>query len=119
RMITETLAQSTRQMGTLLTHVGEQIVAMDDLLHRQRCRASEWMSHIGVAVLKGAGAVRNRREDLLADQQRADGRETATHALRDRHQIRAYPFLLAGVPGAPSAHSPHHFAEHEQDTPPR
>src|SRR5262249_13059883 len=115
RMIAETLAQSARQVGTLLAHVGEQIGAMDDLLHRQRCRASERMSHIGVAVLKGAGAVCNRREDLLADQQRTDGRETATHALGDRQQIWAYPFLLAGVQGARSAHSAHHFVENEQD----
>src|SRR6478672_11129577 len=88
---------------------------MDNLLHRQRCRASERMSHVGVAVLEGAGAVRNRGEDLLADQQRTDGRETTTHALGDRHQIRAYPFLLAGVQGARSAHSAHHFVENEQD----
>src|SRR5262249_41330440 len=76
---------------------------------------SERMSHIGVAVLEGAGAVRNRGEDLLADQQRTDGRETTTHALGDRHQIRAYPFLLAGVQGSRSAHSTHHFVENEQD----
>src|SRR5262245_52016224 len=115
RMIAETLAQSARQVSTLLAHVGEQVVAINDLLHRQRCRASERMSHIGVAVLKGAGAVRNCGEDPWADQQRTDGSETTTHALGDRHQIRVYPFLLAGVQGARSAHSAHHFVENEQD----
>src|SRR5262249_25571481 len=44
-----------------------------------------------------------------------DRRETTTHALGDRHQIRAYPFLLAGVQGSRSAHSAHHFVENEQD----
>src|SRR5262247_494918 len=53
-MIAEALAQSARQVCALLAHVGEQAVATNHSLHRQRRRAGERMTHVGMAVLKSA-----------------------------------------------------------------
>src|SRR5262245_30215829 len=73
------------------------------------------MTHVGVAVLKGARAVRDGRENLFPDQQRANRGETAAHALGDRQQVLRYAFVLAVVQRFCAAHSAHDLVENEQD----
>ena len=58
RMIAKAILQAPRQIRALPAHIGEQVVAANDLLHGQRRRARKRMAGVGMAVLEGAGAAR-------------------------------------------------------------
>src|SRR5262249_30013624 len=76
--------------------------------------AGERMTHVGVTVLESARAPGDGVENLVLHHEGADRRVAAAEALRERHQIRAHPLLLAGVQRARAAHAAHHFVENEQ-----
>ncbi len=113
-MIAEPLLEPAREVCPLRAHVGQQIVAAHDPLHRQRRRAGKRMTHVGVTVLERARAVGDGVENLLLHHEGADWRIAAAQPLRERHQIGAHPLLLAGMQRARAAHAAHHFVENEQ-----
>src|SRR4029450_6172760 len=58
RMVAEALGEARRQRGTARADLGEESVALDDLLHGERCRASDRMAEIRVSVLEESCARR-------------------------------------------------------------
>src|SRR5262249_56263149 len=106
RMIAEPLVEAAGQMRALCLHVGEELVAADHLLHRERGRASERMTHESMAVLERAGACRHRFEYLFPDQERADRRVAAAQSLGDRHHVRAHTLLPPRLPPPPPPPTP-------------
>src|SRR3954452_2713524 len=67
-----------------------------------------------MAVLERARSPGNRRKNLILHENGADGRIATAETLRERHEIGADPFLLAGMQRARAPHPAHHLVENEQ-----
>jgi hypothetical protein len=82
-MVGETLAQAPLQMLTLGADIGEQVVALDRLLHRQRCGAGQRVGQVRVPMLEQAGAVAEGGEDRVRQQHGPNRLVTSAEALGD------------------------------------
>src|SRR5216684_6884275 len=114
-MIAEPLVEPAREVGALRPHVGQQLVAAYHALHGQGRGACKRMTHVSVAMLKGARTSGDGFENLVLDQKRADRRVAPAETLGDRYQIRSDLFLLASMQRPGAAHAAHHLVENEQN----
>src|SRR5262245_43490453 len=101
-------------MATHRSDIGEKAVAPDDLLYREAGSGGHRMTHIGMTMLEEARPLRERREDLAAEQGRADWLVATAEALRDRHQVGRDALLLTGVQRPGAAHAAHDLVKDEQ-----
>ncbi len=110
----EPSAQELLETRAAGLHLGQQVVALDHALHRERGRAGDRVTEVGVAVLEEAAARAHRVDDLLLREHGADRLEAAAQALGDRDQIRDDAFLRARVQRPRATHPAHHLVEDEQ-----
>ena len=103
-----------RSSAPMVAHVGQKIVALDRLLHREPRRAGQRMAHVGVAMLEEAAALGEGVVDGLAEQHGADRLVAAAQSLGDGHEVGRDAFLLAGMQRAGAAHAAHHLVEDQQ-----
>ena len=114
RVVAERALQHLAEGSAVLAHLGQQAVALDHLLHRQRGRTGHGVTQVGVAVLEEAAAGAHGLHHPALGQHRADGLVAAAQALGDGHQVGHHAFLLAGVQRAGAAHAAHHLVQDQQ-----
>ncbi len=114
RVAAECLGQHGAECHAVVAHLGNEAVAPDHLLHRERRRAGHRMAEVGVAVLEEAAALRHGIDDLSLRQHRANRLVATAKALGNGHEVGHHALLLAGVQRARAAHAAHHFIEDQQ-----
>ena len=117
-VVAEPLAQPAFQMLALPANIGDEVVALNGVLDRERRCAGDRVRQIRVPVLEEAGAVAERGVDLLRQQHGADRLIAGAETLGDRHQVGRDTFLRACVQCAGASHAAHDFVEDQQDAVP-
>lgn len=113
RVIAETVAQRVGEVGALAADIGEEIVALDHLLHRERRSAGHGMGEVDLVMLGKARDLSEYIEDALAEQGGAGGLVAAAAILGDSEQFGRDAVLFLSMAGAGAAHAANRLVENE------